>query len=57
MGIFSIFYLSRHTEINRIRRLKFSVDMIINVVARSLLAGVISDLATRKLFVNYDKIT
>ena len=57
MGAFSLYYLSRHNEINRIRRLKFSIDMIINVTVRALLAGVVADVGTRKLFVNYDRLT
>ena len=57
MGAFALYYLSRHNEINRIKRLKFSVDMIVNVTARSLLAGVVADVCTRKMFVNYDRIT
>ena len=57
MGAASLFYLSRFNEINRLKRLKFSVDMIINVSTRALLAGVVADVCTRKLFVNYDRIT
>ena len=52
----SIYYLSRNHEINRIRRLKFSVDMMINVGARSVLAAGVADVVTRKLFVNYDRV-
>ena len=57
MGFFSLYYLSRHHEINRIKRLKFSLDMMVNVSARALLAGVVSDVITRKMFVNYDRLT
>ena len=57
VGAFSLFYLSRHHELNRVRRMKFSIDMLINVGARSALAFVVSDLFTRKLFVNYDALT
>ena len=57
MGAFALYYLSRHNEINRIRRLKFSIDMIINVSVRALFAGVASDIATRHLFVNYNRLT
>ena len=56
-GIFSIYYLSRNHEINRIKNLKISFDMIVNVGSRSALAFVVSDLFTRKMFVNYDRIT
>ena len=57
VGAFTLFFLSRHNEINRVRRLKFSIDMLVNVGARSALAFVVSDLFTRKLFVNYDALT
>ena len=57
IGAASLWYLSRHNEINRIRRLQFSMDMIVNVTARALLAGVVSDVVTRRLFVNHSRIT
>ena len=57
MGVASLYFLSRHQELNRVRNLKFSVDMIVNVGARAVLTGVVADVCTRKLFVNYDKIT
>ena len=56
MGAFSLFYLSRANEMARIKKLKFSIDMMVNVGSRALLAGVVSDLVTRKMFINYDKI-
>ena len=56
VGLFSFYYLSRHNEINRVLRMKFSVDMIVNVGARGALAFVVSDLCTRKLFVNHMRI-
>ena len=56
-GAFVLFFLSRHNEINRIRRMKLSMDMIVNVGARSALAFVATDLCTRKLFINYDALT
>ena len=55
-GASSIYYLSRNHEINRIRRLKLSVDMMVNVGARSVLAAGVADVVTRKLFVNYDRV-
>ena len=56
MGASSLYYLSRNHEINRVRRLKLSVDMMINVGARSVLAAGVADVVTRKLFVNYDRV-
>ena len=57
MGVASLYYLSRHNEINRVRRLVLSFDMMMNVGARALIAGVAADVVTRKLFVNYDRLT
>ena len=57
MGAASLYYLSRHNEINRLKRMVFSVDMIVNVGARALVAGVAADVVTRKLFINYDRLT
>ena len=57
MGIASLYYLSRHNEINRVKRLVFSLDMIANVGARALVAGVCADVVSRKMFVNYARLT
>ena len=57
MGVAGLYYLSRHNELNRVKRLVFSIDMAVNVGSRAIVAGVVSDLFTRKLFVNYDKLT
>merc|ERR1712228_725153 len=56
MGASALYYLSRNHEINRIKRMKFSIDMMINVGSRALLTGVVTDVVTRKLFVNYDRV-
>ena len=57
MGVASLYYLSRHNELNRVKRLVFSLDMIANVGARALVAGVAADVVSRKLFVNYARLT
>ena len=57
VGAFSLYYLSRHNEINRIRRLKFSIDMMFNVGVRAVAAGLVSDFLTRKMFINYNRLT
>ena len=56
MGGFAIYYLSRSNEIHRIRKLRFTVDMMLNAGARAVAAGVFTDIVTRHLFVNYDRI-
>ena len=52
-----LYYLSRHNEINRVMRLKFSIDMMVNVGSRAAVAGICSEVATRKLFVNYQRVS
>ena len=57
MGATSIYYITKSHEINRIKRMAFSMDLMVNVVTRSLIAGFFADLVGRKLFVNQDKLT
>ena len=52
-GAYSLYYLSRNAELNRIRQLKISMNMLVNVSARVALAGFVGDLVGRKLFINY----
>ena len=56
VGAFSLYYLSRTNEINRIKRMSFTIDMMVNVGVRAVVAGVAADVCTRKLFVNYNKV-
>ena len=55
-GAYSLYYLSRNAELNRIRQLKISMDMLLNVGARVAAAGIVGDLVGRKLFVNYQRV-
>ena len=57
VGVTSLYYLSRNHEINRIKNLKFSFDMIFQVGWRAVVAAIVGDVASRKLFVNYQKVT
>ena len=57
VGAAALWYLSRHGQINRLMKMKIDIDMILNVTVRGLAAGIVSDVVTRKLFVNYDKIS
>ena len=57
VGISSLYYLSRNAEINRIRQLKISFDMLVNVSVRAIPAALAGDFIGRKLFVNYKKQT
>ena len=57
VGAAALWYLSRHGQVNRLMKMKIDIDMILNVTVRGLAAGIVSDVVTRKLFVNYDKIS
>ena len=57
MGFAGMYYLSRHNELNRLMKLKLSFDMMFNVGSRVALAGIVGDLFTRKLFINYQRVT
>ena len=56
-GFSAFYYISRNHEINRLRNLKVSFDLIFNVGARALVFGVVGEVFARKFFVNYDRIT
>ena len=57
IGASTFYYISRNHEINRLRRLKLSFDLLFNVGARAVVAGVAGELLARKLFLNYNKLT
>ena len=57
MGATSLYYITKSHEINRIKRMAFSMDLMANVGVRSLIAGAVADLVGRKLFVNEDRLT
>ena len=56
-GAASLYYISRNHELNRLRRLQFSFDLLFNVAGRAAAAGLVGEIVARKLFVNYDRIT
>ena len=49
----ALYYMSRHQELGRVRALKFTFDLAINVFARALIATVVADQVSRRIFVNY----
>ena len=57
MAFAAFYYVSRHNELNRLMRLKISIDLMINVGTRVALAGVASDLLVKKLFLNKNRVT
>ena len=55
-GAAAFYYISRHHEMNRLRQLQISFDLLFNVGARGLAAGVVGEVVARKLFINYKKV-
>ena len=53
MGGMSLYYLARHNEFGRVRGLKITIDLAVNVVGRALLTGIVADAFSRRMFVNY----
>ena len=56
IGTAAVYYLTRHNELHRIRTFSISADLIFGLGWRFVLAGVIADQMSRRLFVNYDKL-
>ena len=49
----SLYYLARNNQFGRVKQLKITVDLAVNVVVRALFAGAVADLFSRRAFVNY----
>ncbi len=56
MGSAAVYYLTRHNEMHRIRTFSISLDLIFGLGWRLAIAGLVADQASRRLFVNYDKL-
>ena len=56
VGASSLYHISRTHEMNRLRRLQFSYDLMFNLAGRAVLAGLAGEVISRKLFVNYDRV-
>ena len=52
-ALYGVYYISRQNEVGRMKALKLSIDVIVNVALRSALAFVVADQASRRMFVNY----
>ena len=57
VGASTFYYISRHHEMNRLRRLKISFDLLFNVAGRGVVAGFAGEMLARKMFINYDRLT
>ena len=56
MGTMTVYYLTRHNEVHRIRNFSISLDLVFGLGWRLALAGVVADQASRRMFVNYEKL-
>ena len=56
MGFMGFYYLSRNHEIARLMRFNITADMIFGLVVRVVFVGYVADVASRRMFVNYEKL-
>ena len=56
IGATSVYYLTRHNELHRLRNFSISLDLIFGLGWRLCFAGLAADQASRRMFVNYDKM-
>ena len=56
MGAAAMYYITKNAEMHRIRYLSISLDLVFGLGWRMALAGVVADQASRRMFVNYEKL-
>lgn len=56
MSVMGFYYLSRNHEIAKLMRFNITLDMIFGLVVRVALTGYLADIASRRMFVNYEKL-
>ena len=56
IGAMSIYYLTRHNQMHRIRSFSISLDLIFGLAWRCAIAFLVADQASRRMFVNYEKL-
>ncbi len=56
MGASAIYYLTKNNEMHRIRYLSISLDLVFGLGWRMAIAGLVADQASRRMFVNYEKL-
>ena len=49
----AVYYISRHNEVGRLKALKITFDLALNVFFRVALVTVVADQMSRRIFVNY----
>ena len=56
MGVASLYYLTRHNELQKFMRFSITAEMIFGVVWRAAAAGLVAEVASRRVFVNYIRL-
>ena len=56
VGATALYYVTRHNELHRFARFSLSLNLVFGLGWRMALAFLISDQASRRLFVNYKKL-
>ena len=52
----SLYYMSRHNELARVRQMRVSYNLVIGLAWRLVIAAAISDQVSRRFFVNYSAL-
>ena len=55
-GLSALYYITRHNELHRIRGLSISLDLVFGLVWRLAITGLATEMVTKRLFVNYDRL-
>ena len=56
IGGAAVYFITRHNEIHRLRRLSISLDLVFGLGWRMVIAALVADQVSRRLFVNAHKL-
>ena len=56
LGITGLYFITRHNSIHRLKNLSISLDLVFGLAWRMVIAGLVADQASRRMFVNQQKL-
>ena len=56
MGASAIYFLTKNNQMHRIKHFSISLELVFGLGWRLALSGLIADQASRRIFVNYEKL-
>ncbi len=56
MGAAAIYYLTKNNQMHRIKYFSISLELVFGLGWRLALSGLVADQASRRIFVNYEKL-